>query len=186
MLEKFTYLPAKLGSSLVHSSRQASRYSSVTAPRSSNGSVPIASNSSRHQPAPTPSVSRPSDSTSIVARIFAVSTAGRCGTTMTAVTSRSFEVLAATKGAAVNRSGAAGTLAGVRIRVFVFKLARDDDMVAQRAVIVAELFALLRNARQILGARKRAADRRTKAPLHERSSGKLSWGDSLEPAPEDG
>jgi len=89
---------------LVHNSRQASRYSSVTAPRSANGSVPIASNSSRHQPAPTPSVSRPSESTSIVANIFAVNTAGRCGTTMTEVTSRSFEVLAAQKVTAVNCS----------------------------------------------------------------------------------
>ena len=125
----------------------------MTAPRSSNGSVPIASNSSRHQPAPMPQVSRPSDSTSIVARIFAVSTAGRCGTTMTEVTSRSFEVLAATK---VDRgqllvavaAGAAGKLAGVGIGVFVLELARDDDVVAQRAVIVADRLAFAGDARR--------------------------------------
>ena len=38
------------------------------------------------------------------ARIFAVSTAGRCGTTMTEVTMRSLDVTAATKVAAVSCS----------------------------------------------------------------------------------
>ena len=104
MFENSAYLPLKLGFSLVHSSRQTAIVSSVTAPRSSNGSVPIASNSSRHQPTPMPQVNRPSDSTSIVAMILAVSTGGRCGTTVTEVTSRSFEVLAATKATAVSCS----------------------------------------------------------------------------------
>jgi hypothetical protein len=51
-----------------------------------------------------PQVSRPSDNTSIVARIFAVSRGGRCGTTVTEVTSRNFEVLAATNITAVSCS----------------------------------------------------------------------------------
>src|SRR5437764_3124869 len=104
MLENLAYLPLKLGLSLLHSSRHTAIVSSVTAPRSSNGSVPIASNSSLHQPTPMPQVSRPSDKTSIVARVFAVNTGGRCGTTVTEVTSRSFEVLAATKVTAVSCS----------------------------------------------------------------------------------
>jgi hypothetical protein len=49
-------------------------------------------------------VSRPSDSTSIVAIIFAVKTGGRCGTTVTEVTSRSFSVLAATKATQVKHA----------------------------------------------------------------------------------
>src|SRR6516225_9277369 len=65
--ENLAYLPLKLGFSLVHSSRHTAIVSSVTAPRSGKGSVPIASNSSRHQPTPIPQVNRPSDSTSIVA-----------------------------------------------------------------------------------------------------------------------
>src|SRR5438045_8200655 len=96
MLEKLAYLPLKLGLSLLHSSRQTAIVSSVTAPRSSNGSVPTASNSSLHQPTPMPQVKRPSDSTSIVARVLAVKTGGRCGTTVTEVTIRSLEVFAAT------------------------------------------------------------------------------------------
>src|SRR5881275_2815790 len=101
MFEKLTYLPSKRGFSSVHKTRQTAIVSSVTAPRSSNGSVPIASNSSLHQPTPMPQVKRPSDNTSIVEMIFAVSTGGRCGTTVTEVTSRNFEVFAATKVTAV-------------------------------------------------------------------------------------
>ena len=59
--ENFTYLPSNFGSSFAHSSLQTIIHSSVTAPRSSNGGAPIASNSSLHQPAPIPSVSRPFD-----------------------------------------------------------------------------------------------------------------------------
>jgi hypothetical protein len=64
----------------------------------------MAMNSSSHHPAPIPSVSRPFDRKSIVARIFAVSTAGRWGTTITEVTIRSFVVAAAINVAAVNCS----------------------------------------------------------------------------------
>ena len=54
-----------------------------------------ASNSAFSQPAPMPTTSRPPDSTSIVASILAASTAGRCGTTITASTIRMCVVLAA-------------------------------------------------------------------------------------------
>ena len=76
-------------SALVQSSMKALMYSSVTLPRSAKSGAWIASNSSFIQPAPMPSVSRPPDSTSMVESILAVSTAGRCGTTITEVTSRS-------------------------------------------------------------------------------------------------
>src|ERR1019366_3082001 len=57
----FTYLPSNFGASLVQSSLQTIMNSSVTAPRSANGSAPMAMNSSSHQPAPMPSVNRPFD-----------------------------------------------------------------------------------------------------------------------------
>ena len=104
---KFTYFPENFGSSAVHNSRQAAIHSSVTYPRSSNGAAPIASNSSRHQPTPMPSVSRPFDRKSMVANIFAVSTAGRCGTTMTDSTKRSLFVSAAIYAVVANCSSQA-------------------------------------------------------------------------------
>ena len=67
----------------------------MTAPRSAKGVVTTASNSDCSQPAPMPTVSRPPESTSMVASILAASTAGRCGTTSTASTSRMRSVLAA-------------------------------------------------------------------------------------------
>jgi hypothetical protein len=53
---------------------------------------------------PMPQVKRPSDNTSIVEMTLAVSTGGRCGTTVTEVTRRSFEVLAATNATQVSCS----------------------------------------------------------------------------------
>ena len=79
-------------------------YSSVTLPRSAKSGAWIASNSSFIQPAPMPRISRPPDSTSMVDSILAVSTAGRCGTTITEVTSRSFVVLAATNAISISCS----------------------------------------------------------------------------------
>src|SRR5262249_56041918 len=81
MFEKLAYLPLKVGFSSVHSTRQAAIVSSVTAPRSSKASVPIASTSSLHHPTPIPQVRRPSERTSIVARVLAVKTGGGGGTT---------------------------------------------------------------------------------------------------------
>src|SRR5277367_2614289 len=59
--ENFTYFPSNDGSSFDHNSLQTIIHSSVTWPRSSNGGALITSNSSLHQPAPIPSVSRPFD-----------------------------------------------------------------------------------------------------------------------------
>ena len=95
MSANLTKRPSNRGLSFVHSSRNAIRYSSVAAPRTANGGAPIAANSSSSQPAPTPTMSRPPDITSMVASIFAVSTAGRCGATITEVRNFSLEVLAA-------------------------------------------------------------------------------------------
>ena len=87
MSEKLTYSPSKLGSSEVHNSLNARMYSSVTAPRSSKGSQPTASNSSRHQPTPTPTISLPPDRTSRVARALAATNGLRWGTMSTDVAS---------------------------------------------------------------------------------------------------
>ena len=54
----FTNWPAKLAPSSAHSFRITAMYSSVRAPRFSNG-TPTASNSSFSQPTPTPSSMRP-------------------------------------------------------------------------------------------------------------------------------
>src|SRR5687768_4340088 len=96
-LAKRQYVPANVGLSLVHSSLKARMYSSLTAPRLSYGGAPMASNSSRIQPTPQPTMSRPLESTSMVASILAVSTGGRCGTTMTEVSSRAVDVTPARK-----------------------------------------------------------------------------------------
>src|SRR5512134_1877034 len=95
--EKRQYLPVKVGLSLVHSSLKARMYSSLTAPRLSYGGAPIASNSSRIQPTPQPTMRRPLESTSMVASILAVRTGGRCGTTITEVSSLAEDVAAARK-----------------------------------------------------------------------------------------
>ena len=84
------------GFSSVQSVLKASRYSPVTRPRASKSGAPMASNSSRSQPAPTPRSIRPPESTSMVATALAVNAAGRCGTTMTAERMRAVSVTAAT------------------------------------------------------------------------------------------
>ena len=63
-------------------------YSSVTLPRSSNGSVRKVSNSSFIQPTPAPTITRPPDKTSRLASIFAVTMGLRYGRIMTLVTKR--------------------------------------------------------------------------------------------------
>ena len=92
-----TCAPSIAGFSSVHSDFQAWIYSSVTAPRASNGGVSSASNSSRIQPDPMPAITRPPESTSAVVNSFAVSTAGRYGTTSTDVSSFSVRVKPARK-----------------------------------------------------------------------------------------
>ena len=62
------------------------RYSSVTAPRSAK-LADSASNSRSSQPAPTPSTTRPPDSTSVEARDLAVKTGSRYGSTSTEIPS---------------------------------------------------------------------------------------------------
>jgi hypothetical protein len=54
---------------------------------------------------------------------------------MTEVTSRSFDVFA-----------------GIGIRILVLQLARDDDVVAQRAVIVADRLTLTDDESEVLDA----------------------------------
>ena len=70
----------------------ARMYSSVTAPLSSKEGRFRTSNSSRSQPAPTPSVTRPLESTSKVARALAATIGLRCGTIITLVPSRNLVV----------------------------------------------------------------------------------------------
>ena len=63
-------------------------------------------------------------------------------------------------------AGAAGKLAGVGIGVFRLQVARDHDMVAHRAVIVADRLALAGDAGEIARPRQRPADRRAKPEFH--------------------
>ena len=104
MFSNFAYLPSKRGSSSVHSVLNIRRYSSVTLPRSENGGAPMARNSSSIQPAPIPTVTRPCDSTSSVASALAVNMGGRCGTTMTELSSRILVVAPARNAIAVSSS----------------------------------------------------------------------------------
>ena len=104
MLEKLMYLPSKTGSSDVHSSMKARMYSSVTAPLSSNDGRSRASNSSLSQPAPTPRVTLPLDSTSSVARALAATIGLRWGTIMTLVPRRSVVVWPAMNASTVSWS----------------------------------------------------------------------------------
>ncbi len=84
----------------------------------------------------------------MVARIFAVSTAGRCGTTITDVTIRSFDVDAAMNVAAVSCSsrsarGARRELAEFGIRIARGDARRDHHVIADRDVVKAQHLRLL-------------------------------------------
>ena len=68
------------------------RYSFVTSPRAAKGGAASASNSSRSQPTPAPRMTRPPESTSRVASIFAVVTGFRYGITRTLVPRRTRRV----------------------------------------------------------------------------------------------
>ena len=85
------------------STRQAAIVSSSRCARASKSS-PAASNSSRCQPTPTPSSSRPCDSTSSVAAVFASTIAGRSGAIRIPVASRTREVAPAIAASTVSGS----------------------------------------------------------------------------------
>ena len=106
--------PWNVGSSSAQRTRSAAIASSVRAPRSENG-TPTASASSRSQPTPTPRITRPPDSTSVVATRFASCTGLWSGSTTIPVPSRSRSVWAATNVNSSSGSGmAASTGSGMR------------------------------------------------------------------------
>ena len=108
---KLTNSPSNEATSSRHSVRMASTYSLVRAPRRSNG-TPSASNSSRDQPMPMPSVSLPPLSVSSVAACLATSTGLCSGSSSTPVAIRMVEVAAAAKLNPINgsiQSASAGT-----------------------------------------------------------------------------
>ena len=88
--------PLNEATSSAHSVRIAATYSAVRRPRPANG-TPSAANSSADQPIPTPSVSRPPDSTSSVAACLAVTTGLCSGSSSTPVASPILVVTAAAK-----------------------------------------------------------------------------------------
>jgi hypothetical protein len=77
--------------------------SSMRRPRPANRS-PTAANSSAHHPAPTASTTRPPDSTSSVATVFATSSGSRIGRTSTLVPRRTRPVAPAITASVVNAS----------------------------------------------------------------------------------
>src|SRR5262245_15409188 len=109
--ENETIRPSKAGRGCVQIARIAARYSSVRAPRSSNGAS-SASNSRSTYPTPTPNTSRPPDSTSTVASSFARTSGLRSGNTMMPVPSRTDSVRAARNASEVtgSRIGSAGSM----------------------------------------------------------------------------
>ena len=92
---KDTKSPSYTGAFSVQRTLKASIYSFDAAPRRSKAGALNRASSSRIQPTPTPAVIRPFDSKSAVASCFAVWIAGRCGITITDVSSRIFSVTAA-------------------------------------------------------------------------------------------
>ena len=72
MSEKLKYFPSYAGSSFVHSSLNTSICSDATAPRSLKGGAFKATNSSFIHPTPHPTLSLPSDNTSMDANTLAV------------------------------------------------------------------------------------------------------------------
>ena len=87
-----------------HSARMAATYSSLRAPRCSHG-TPSASNSSRSQPTPRPSSTRPPESWSSVASSFASTSGLRWGTMRMQVPSRMVGAAAAAKASQISGSG---------------------------------------------------------------------------------
>src|SRR5207244_3945212 len=65
-------------------------------------------------------------------------------------------------------AGAAGKLAGVGIGIFGLELARDRDMVAQGAVVVADRLAFGGDPGEVPRPRQGPADRRAEPVLHLR------------------
>ncbi len=112
--EKDTNSPANDATSSRHRTRIASRYSRARWPRRANG-TPIASNSSRDQPTPIPSVSRPPHRTSRLATCLASSTGLCSGNSKTPVASPILRVLAAAKLSATSGSSQSAS-AGTAIR----------------------------------------------------------------------
>ena len=96
MASKATNSPSNDATSSRHSVRIAATYSAVRAPRRANG-TPSASNSSRDQPTPTPSVSRPPLRTSSDAACLATSTGLCSGRSSTPVARAIVRVAAAAK-----------------------------------------------------------------------------------------
>src|SRR5439155_18286087 len=68
----------------------------------------------------------------------------------------------------------AGEFAGVAIGVAGLDIPGNDDMVADRHVVVADRLALSRDAREIVRCREGSADRRTEAKLHLSAPAKRS------------
>ncbi|MEJ1975204.1 MAG: hypothetical protein WDN49_03215 [Acetobacteraceae bacterium] len=102
-----------------------------------------------------PTARRPPDSTSIVERIFAVSTAGRCGTTITEVTRIQAGRLGGDEGdrgqlLMPGRAGAGGKLAGFRIGVARLDVRRDDDVVAEGGIVEPDRLAADADADKVL------------------------------------
>ena len=99
-----TNSPSKDTSSSAHTRLITSRYSSVRAPRRAQG-TPRASNSSRSQPTPIPSSTRPPDMESTVATSLAKTRGWRSASSEMPVASRISEVAAATCPSQASGSG---------------------------------------------------------------------------------
>ena len=151
----------------------ASRYSSVARPRSAKGGAPSASNSSFSQPTPQPTISRPLESTSIVASILAVSTGWRCGTTMTEVRSCTRWVRPARKASVFKlvqafAGGARRPFAGLAIRVAGGDVARHHHVVVDADEAEAQPLGRLGDGDIALPRAALAARHRRYAEVHRR------------------
>src|SRR5262245_17849846 len=173
------YLPSNVTGSVVHADRISRMYSSVTGPRSSNGGAPSASNSSRSQPTPAPRMTRPFESTSVVASILAARRGLRYGITRTLIPSRTrvgemaqhrerLEIV-------LRESSRKLSAGGVRVHR-LRRRHRHDDVVGDEQRVVAERVRLLGDLEDDVEAGQRPATRKRKPELHDVSSEKGdSW-----------
>ena len=147
-------------------------YSSEAVPRLAYGGDPSAAISSAIQPTPMPTVTRPLESTSAVVSILAARMAGRCGTTITEVSSRmrlrhrggigqARDLLQAEAGAH------ARPVAALVVGIARGNAARDHHMIAEAEMGEAQTICMLRQRLDVVGVRCRAARTQMQPKVHE-------------------
>src|SRR5262245_31329922 len=149
-------------------------YSSLTEPRRSKSGAPRAWNSSRNQPTPTPTVTRPFESTSMVASILAVTTGFRWGTIMTLGHQAESAGLARDEGhegELLERVALSGERAGDRVGIFRVDGHGEYDVVGDHHGAEAQGLAALHQRLERLGSGRLSAGGEIETVAHGRPFG---------------